>query len=379
MVSSLWPPETLGGAESHAAALAARLVDRGDEVAVMTGGVDAPDVIASVVPRPYRLDSYAGQSAARRLEFHVRDVFRRPVAHELRRAIEDFDPDVVHSHAVAGLSAAVLAEPTRLGVAHVHTLHDYWLRCERSTLVRRDGSPCARRCASCRLFAGARSAVVARHPPDVVLAVSEAVANAHQSLGWLADRTRILYNPVDDDPRSPEVPAPPATFGFVGRLTREKGVTTLARGFGAAALFGSRLLIAGEGPLERALSGLGVPGVELLGRIDLDQRDRLLGGLHALVVPSEWEDPAPLVVNEARARRVPVIGAASGGIPELVSPACRDLLFPPGDVGALAERLTRVAQDPGAFVADDRADVLSWDAHVDGVLQAYADARSVHS
>jgi glycosyltransferase involved in cell wall biosynthesis len=119
--------------------------------------------------------------------------------------------------------------------------------------------------------------------------------------------------------------------------------------------------------------------VELLGRIDLDQRDRLLGGLHALVVPSEWEDPAPLVVNEARARRVPVIGAASGGIPELVSPACRDLLFPPGDVGALAERLTRVAQDPGAFVADDRADVLSWDAHVDGVLQAYADARRVHS
>ena len=375
MVSSLWPPTTLGGAESYAAALAERLVERGHEVAVMTGGVVGPDVVASIAPRPYRLDSYAEQSAARRLEFHVRDVYRKTAGDALRRTIDDVRPDIVHTHAVAGLSAAVLAEPSRSGVPHVHTLHDYWLRCERSTLVRRNGMRCDRRCVSCRVLSGARAAIIARHPPDVVLAVSAAVVRGHDGLGWLTDRTRILYNPVEDRPRTPDVPPPPPAFGFVGRLTREKGVATLVHAFRDAAIAGARLLIAGEGPLEQAVSDLAVPGVELLGRIGGDRRDQLLDDVLALVVPSEWADPAPLVVNEARARRVPVIGASIGGIPELVSPVCRELLFPPGDAGALADRLRRVAQDPGEFVADDRDGLLSWDAHVEAVLQAYEDAR----
>jgi glycosyltransferase involved in cell wall biosynthesis len=379
MVSSLWPPDMLGGAEAYAAQLAEHLRQRGHAVGAFTGGVVAEDVVGVAVPRPYRLDDYDAQSRARRAEFHVRDVYRTSSASALAASIASFRPDVVHSHAIAGLSTAALTVPTRCGVAHVHTLHDYWLRCERSTLVRRDGTPCATRCVSCVVFAGARALLVARHPPDVVLAVSQAIAQAHAPIRWLAARTRVLYNPVGDEPRPRRVPSGPPTFGFLGRLTVEKGVRTLVAAFADADLPpGSRLLVAGDGPLSSELAGASSEGVVMLGRVDVAGRERLLDDVHALVVPSEWPDPAPLVVNEARARRVPVIGSTAGGIPELVSPTCRPLLFGPGDARALADRLVEVALDPGSFVADSRDGLLEWPDHVDGVLEAYAAAREHH-
>jgi glycosyltransferase involved in cell wall biosynthesis len=94
------------------------------------------------------------------------------------------------------------------------------------------------------------------------------------------------------------------------------------------------------------------------------------------VVPSEWQDPAPLVVNEARARGITVIGARAGGIPELVAPASEALLFTSGDAGELAERLRTFAAEPSRFEAPPEAAPLDWAGHLAGVTRAYAEARA---
>ena len=85
-----------------------------------------------------------------------------------------------------------------------------------------------------------------------------------------------------------------------------------------------------------------------------DRKEALLDDIDCLVVPSQWKDPAPVVLNEARGRGIPVIGATIGGIQELVAPECRPLAFPPGDVGALADRMTAYAAAPGAVPARAR-------------------------
>ena len=54
MISSLWPPVVLGGAESYASALAEQLRARGGEVGVLTLGVGGADVVSTVSPWPYR-------------------------------------------------------------------------------------------------------------------------------------------------------------------------------------------------------------------------------------------------------------------------------------------------------------------------------------
>jgi len=381
MVSSLWPPVVLGGAERYAAELGARLQDQGWEVGALTFGVEGDDVIATVRSWPYRLDEFERHSNASRAAFHTLDIYRPGVWRTFGDAVQRFMPDVVHSHSVAGLSTAVLTAPNRLGVPHVHTIHDYWLLCRRSSLVRRDGTRCVERCRSCAVLSRFREATVSRHPPDLVLAVSEAVARAHADLNWIRGRVRVVRNPVElvDEPRRRTVRRsdgvePPITLGYLGRLTKEKGVATLVQAFAASGLDPSaRLLVAGDGPLRASLEHAAVPGVEFVGWLDKAAKAAFLESMDCLVVPSEWQDPAPLVIDEARGRRIPVIGARAGGIPELISAAAEPLLFTSGDAAGLGRSLRMFVADPARF-ADDGSGITGWDRHLGLVTNAYDDA-----
>ncbi len=375
MVSSLWPPAVLGGAETYAAALAERLRSAGHDVGVVTLGVPGADVVGEVSPRPYRLDEFASQPVWRRAQFHALDVYRRETQRVLTAAFEEFRPDVVHTHSVQGLSSVALEMPSRCGIAHVHTLHDYWLLCQRATLVKRDGTACERRCGSCLAISTIRNRRIARHPPDVVIGVSEAIAREHRDVAWMRSRLRVIRNPLDVARREHAVARAPITFGFLGQLTAEKGVASLLEAFARAELPGARLLIAGDGPLRPRLQASAPPKVELLGWIDSDQKESFFAKTDCLVVPSQWKDPAPLVVNESRARGVPVIGARIGGIPELIAPVCEPLLFEPGNARDLATRLVEFARSPTLYSDRGVSHLLQWPEHLAEVVDAYRTAR----
>jgi glycosyltransferase involved in cell wall biosynthesis len=217
--------------------------------------------------------------------------------------------------------------------------------------------------------------MIARHPPQVVIAVSNAIARQHDDIDWLRDRLRVVRNPVTQLARPPREPvAGSIVFAYLGRLTREKGVSTLVDAFARSGLApNARLLIAGEGPLRSEIERRAEPGVELLGWVDARAKEELFDTLDCLVVPSEWPDPAPLVIDEARGRAIPVIGARAGGIPELISPADEPLLFSAGDAVSLSTSLQRFAAQPDRY-ADDASGICDWDAHVDAVIAAYDDA-----
>jgi glycosyltransferase involved in cell wall biosynthesis len=374
MVSSLWPPEVLGGAEQYAGALAERLTARGDEVGVVTLGVPGDDVVATVPPWPYPLRDYATQGPLRRALFHAADLTRPDTRRVLDRALDEFRPDVVHSHVVQGMGVTALTETFRRGVGHVHTLHDYWLLCQRNAMVQRDGTACAARCGTCRVISEVRNRRIASRPPEVVVAVSEAIAARHLAeLAWMRNRTRVVYNPVEPArPRAARPPGEPVVFGFIGRLGIDKGIRTLVDAFGRADVGSARLVVAGRGPDAAVVEG--VAGIDYRGWVSGPEKDRLFDEIDCLVVPSQWEDPAPLVVNEARSRGVPVIGSTAGGIPELVAPVNATLLFPPGESGELARSMTRFAADPHAFVPVPESLPLDWDGHLDAIRTAYRDA-----
>ena len=376
IVSNLWPPDVVGGAELYASALAGRLREAGHEVGVLTFGIPGPDVVASVRPWPYPIQTAPEQHAAMRALFHVADLHQPGARATIDRALEQFAPDVVHSHVVQGLSTLALTRPAHRGIAHVHTLHDYWLLCPRNSMVKRDGTACEVRCTSCRALSWVRDHSVRRAPPDVLLAVSQAVAREHEVLEWTRGRTRVVYNPVEvvDRPR----PAPPGrgqplTFGFLGRLAVDKGLATLLRAFARIDRPDVRLVVAGRGPLEDAVRA--ADGVEYAGWVAGAEKEQLLDRVDCLVVPSEWKDPAPLVVNEARARGIAVVGAQIGGIPELVADASRPLLYPSGDATALTARLQAFVDDPDRYTAPPEAAPSGWPEHLDLVLSAYEDAR----
>jgi glycosyltransferase involved in cell wall biosynthesis len=382
MVSSLWPPVVTGGAELYASALAGRLRSAGHDVGVVTMGVDGPEVVEEVRPWPYRLDAFVDQSAARRAMFHAFDVYRPATARVLARGFAEFRPDVVHTHSVQGLSSAALEVPSRQGIAHVHTLHDYWLLCQRTSLVARDGTSCEQLCRGCAAVSFARNAVIARHPPHVVIAISDAVAGEHARLAWTRDRVRVVHHPVEWERLAPArsvTAGEPVVFGYLGQLTGVKGVAMLLDAFSSAGVPGARLVVAGDGAARDELHARAGSAVEFTGWLDPPARAEFLDRIDCLVVPSVWKEPAGLVVNEARGHFVPVIAARIGGIPELVPQASQALLFDPGDREQLACRLAEFAADPARYRETERGPALDWDAHLALVVNAYADARRAAS
>jgi glycosyltransferase involved in cell wall biosynthesis len=71
-----------------------------------------------------------------------------------------------------------------------------------------------------------------------------------------------------------------------------------------------------------------------------------LAAFDVLLVPSIWLETGPLVVLEAKAAGLFVIGARLGGIAELVREASEGLLLPAGDVRAWARTIAALAERP---------------------------------
>jgi glycosyltransferase involved in cell wall biosynthesis len=147
----------------------------------------------------------------------------------------------------------------------------------------------------------------------------------------------------------------PFAIGYVGRLTRDKGLDILLDAL--AALSGDwRLTMVGEGPfrptLEARAASFGAR-VRLAGAVPSTEIPALLRTFDVLVLPSRtlpnWKEQFGRVLVEAMASRVPVVGSDSGEIPEVIGDA--GLVTPEGDAPALTAALTRLLSDP-ALAAD---------------------------
>jgi L-malate glycosyltransferase len=98
---------------------------------------------------------------------------------------------------------------------------------------------------------------------------------------------------------------------------------------------------------------------ELCRTLRLEQRVRFFGyqvdvsrymqAADCLVCPTVWGEAAGLVILEALACGLPVIASAVGGIPEVIEDSRTGFLFAPGDDGELADRIKRLASDPGSY------------------------------
>jgi glycosyltransferase involved in cell wall biosynthesis len=137
---------------------------------------------------------------------------------------------------------------------------------------------------------------------------------------------------------------------FVGRLTRDKGIPELIEAFSQLAVrFPElRLLLAGcfeDGdplPADTRKYLETHPQVILVGAVP--DTAPYYATADVLVLPSHREG-LPTVVLEAQAAGVPVVGASATGIVDVVAHGQTGLLFPVGNVPALAEAIARLITD----------------------------------
>jgi len=140
--------------------------------------------------------------------------------------------------------------------------------------------------------------------------------------------------------------------GFVGRLTRDKGVPELIEAFDTI-LRGERnahlLLMGWFDAAEDALNA------EMRARIEKHPRIHCTGfvadtapyyrAMDLMVLPT-WREGFPNVVLEAAATGIPVVTTIATGSRDSVVPEVTGLLIPPGYPAAISEAVLKLLRDP---------------------------------
>lgn len=358
LTSTLYPtplePKIVGGAEVFARRFAEGLMQRGDEVEVIRAasspeqgretcnGIDVHSAPVQNIYRPFTEQ----KNAVLRSIWHAVDDWQMQ-APMIAERIRAFKPDVLHSNNLSGLTTAIWRVAAQLGVPVLHTLHDYYLTCPRCSRFDK-GRSCEHTCTSCGILTFHRRR--ATHWLSAVVGVSERVLSIHTDMGLFAEtpiRT-VIRNASTEPPREP-YPRPicttEVTFGFIGRLTEEKGIDNLMRALDMLPRDRIRMMIAGRVSDEeqRRLRALAPHArIEFMGFVAPDE---FYKQVDVVVAPSIWHDPGPLVVADAKAAGRPLLGTRFGGMPEVIRHGVTGWLTD-ADPQSLADSMLAVASDP---------------------------------
>ncbi len=159
-----------------------------------------------------------------------------------------------------------------------------------------------------------------------------------------ADPARYTFR-ADTNPAS-------APLVFLGRLDRCKGPHTAIE---VARRLNRRLIIAGNiSPVaeeqtffkEEVEPRIDGSLVTYIGPVDDAQKNALLGGAAAMLMPIEWEEPFPVVLPESLLCGTPVISFRRGGVPEGIDE---------GRTGFVCDTVEQMCAAVGRLAAIDRA------------------------
>lgn len=352
-LSSLYSPFSYGGCERVVEVLAENQAKLGHEVAVSSvvperqssGERNGVQTLPLSSRNPLWIEGSAGFPSPVRMLNKVCTFFNVFSARDFGRIIEQYRPDIVHTHSLVELPPMVWNVAKKRKVAIVHTLHDYDLLCIRAALFR-NGKLCAKRDLSCVVASGWKKLFHSKI--DAVVAISRPVLETHIGYGLFSSlpksRKRIIWNPV---PLADEIPARrketsgDLVFGFIGRVTEEKGMDIILDACRRLPTQGWKLKVAGtigssqkkwvEASTDLPIEWLGrQPATEFYNQIDV-----------LLAVPV-WKEPFGLTVVEAFGAGVPVVGSRIGAVEELVGRISEDWLVPAADPDALAEKMIQV-------------------------------------
>ena len=391
-------PEAVGGTEVYVRDLARVQAARGDAVLILAPGEKPDSYVHDGIP-------VVRFQVSNQID-DVTDLYTadKTDVTQFIDAISRFNADIVHIHGVSrGITARGLEAARSMGAGIVLTYHTPTTTCIRGTLLQHGTHPCdgildARRCTACNLTAHGMptqlASLVARAPAaagtvlraagirgrvTTALRMREIVGLRHEQTRnaldmadqivapaeWVMQLLRSLDVPGEKLTLSrqgvrapafmarPRVPADQLRVVYVGRVEPVKGIHLLTRAMRAIS----------QAPIELHVYGVVQGDAQARYRRDLEddmQRDPrvhvhppvapdqvipTIAQYDVLAVPSQQFETGPLVVLEAFAAGLAVVGTRLGGIAELVEDGVNGILVEQGSVLGWTQVLQKLATD----------------------------------
>ncbi len=391
------------GVSNYLLGLESKLKDLGHEVRIFA--MDSPKNIPS--PDQKYFVSYVSFDKGGLMN-NLRALGRIFYSFEAKRKfqalINDFHPDIIHIHNIYHqISPSILSVARREKIPVVMHLHDYKLICPNYKLFTH-GEICERcrgskyyncflnKCvkdsylkslaATLEMYFHHNIWHIYEKAIKLFIAPSYFMKETCVRFGWPEKKIIVLHNFFNDQINNVAIKPQSELSDYLlyyGRISEEKGVSVLIE---ALSQTSQKLKIAGEGPDEAKLR-------DLVTKLKLDERvsflgfktgvdlENLINDAKAIIIPSVWYENMPLNMLESLARHKIVIASRIGGMPEIISDGKNGLLFSPGNVNELAEKINALEKlDYEAITSSAAETVKNLNAaeHVKKVLKIYEQA-----
>jgi glycosyltransferase involved in cell wall biosynthesis len=294
-------------------------------------------------------------------------IWNRQTYRELRALMQRERPEIVHVHnTFPVISPAAYYAANEEGIPVVQTLHNYRLLCPAYTLFR-DGHVCedcvgksipwpsvVHACyRASRPATAAVAAMLATHnykqtwskTVSAYIALTDFARDKFIQAGFPAAKIFVKPNCLQADPGRGEGRGNFALF--VGRLTPEKGISTLLEAWRELG-HELPLQVAGDGPMapeveQASRETENVTWLKWLPRAEILQRMK-----HAsvLVLPSKWYEGFPMILAEAFAVGLPVIASNLGSMSSIVDHGRTGLHFEAGNASDLVDKVRWLRAHP---------------------------------
>ena len=264
------------------------------------------------------------QPLLKRVIWHFLDQYNILMKKSVSKEIESFRPDVVHTNNLSGFSVSVWTAAKEYGLKVLHTSRDYYLFHHDCKLfdskTRQNIEPRRLSVMLLSMFKKFQS----RHV-DAYVGISKYIATLHTRHRFFINASdKVIYNtipsPVSDTGRptsqSPGDPHLLFTFGFIGRLTIDKGFDVFCKLAKELANSGRcRFVAAGKYDDFSGMQQLAIEsGVLHLGYVSVDE---FMSLVDVVILPSQWAEPFGRAVVESIAHGKIVLTNRVGGISEL--------------------------------------------------------------
>src|SRR3989338_8375921 len=293
VINSLYRPFLRGGAETTVERIVNGLLAAGHTVSVVTLGTteevarDGRLTIYRIVPLNIFSFLVINQRAIwLRIFWHPLDVFNVSGALKVRKILREVQPDVVMTHNLKGLGYLIPRGIQKLGIQHIHTLHDVQLSRPSGLILFGREKPFLildkiYEKFNRRLFAS----------PDIIISPSAWLLDYYRQRGaFYESKKAVLPKPVvvQKIERQPLVSAPAGavTFLYVGQLTTAKGIFFLIETLKKLERKNWRLIVVGSDGLEG----------EIKARVEDDQRFELIGRIPPEKLPNIYRQADLTVV-----------------------------------------------------------------------------------
>jgi len=259
----------------------------------------------------------------------------RPGARRLRQAMSDFKPDIVQGFGIEG------------GCGSIATLLPY------TSVIFIQGI--IEKTAAYRNINALRLAAYVRNERMVLFRGDGYITETAFAQAWVSGHNpkatiKVIPHALDPFYLNSEPNFDQPTLLSIGSLNQIKGPDTVIRAFARVGNPEARLIMAGDGYLRQQLVALAHDlnishQVTFLGHQSREQLQILMTHTRGLVLGSRM-DTSPNVVTEAHAAALPVIGTATGGIPDMVEDGEDGFLVPVEDDTAMGEKMRVLLDSP---------------------------------